>query len=419
MNKRRRKIGFVKGSVICLCMVMVGLSAGMWYSKQPVYQLQKYMRMMNQRDYSKVYDYFFEEQMPVSLSKEEVMSYMAQYAKDLGLVRLEKGKMTYKSEEKAFYEVVYCTNKGRVGQVVSVIKKQDAWEVVFPFETYDLQIDAPEGTRVCVNGREVIVDDAGEYQLKVLSGEYTVRLSYAQGIQADYVAKVKVPQVTEVESPYEMTPVSVQSPIGTVVELAGVQKKNQTGTVVFDKVLEGAYELKVFDSKGYIDPITRHLVVQKDMKPIVIKTPQLSEAGETAFKTFVGSFYEDYLASIQSGETTGLEKYLEPLTKQEIIEVFKGWFIANKKIQKAELTVELDRVEMSADGRIRANILEVVTMTNQETLENGLNKEKAYQVLLRWDTHFTIGEGGYQLETREILESVVSQKDSEGKWIQY
>ncbi|MGL4737761.1 MAG: hypothetical protein ACRCW2_09945 [Cellulosilyticaceae bacterium] len=418
MDKKQREIGFGIGGIICLCAVVV-IGGGLWYREQPVYQLQKYMSAMNQRDYSKVYDTFLSDNIPVQLSKEEVIAYMTRYGQDLGLIKLEKGKMRYTSKDKAFYEVIYCTNKGRIAQVISLVNKQDTWQVIFPFKTYTLGIEAPEGTSVRVNGREILSTHRGEYALEVLPGEYTVRMTYPNGLQADYVSKVKVPQVTQVISPYEMMPVIVEAPSGTIVELAGVQKESQNGAVVFDKVLEGAYELKVFDQKGYIEPITQQIQVKKEMAPLSVQKMSVSEQGEESFKQFIGKFYDDYLKSIRIGDSTVLEKYLDPTSQASTREEFESWFIAQKHIRKADMTIEIDELKVDPCGGVKANLLEVVTMTNVETLGSGEKREKEYQVMLRWDTRFGIGETGYQLESREIVESVVSQKDSKGNWVQY
>ncbi|MGL4345151.1 MAG: hypothetical protein ACRCTE_08140 [Cellulosilyticaceae bacterium] len=399
--------------------LIIGLGIGIRYRNQPIYSLNQYIQAMNTRDYEKVYETFLKDQVLQEYAKEDLLRYMQAYNQNIDFVKLQKGKVHYQKEGQVFYELVYVLESGNKGSVIKLTKDNGKWQIVFPYKTSSLNIKAPQGTKVYINGSLLSPQQGGELSAKLLPGEYVVRMAYPKGLQPDYVTKVKVPKVSEVVSPYTTRRVSVEAPIGTIVEMAGVQKQSMTGEVVFEQVLEGQYDVKVFDKEGYLEPMVEAVSVAKDLSPVQVGEMILSPKGETVFKQFINAFYEAYLGSIRTGDVSGLENYLLGDNKEAIETEFESWFVNHKKIVGADLTIELDSYQIDDAGGIEADLLEIVTMTNQEEGENNQIQEEKYQVMLRWQSHFVLEEGQYRLQNREIVESIVAMEDSNGNWVQY
>lgn len=419
MREKQKRISDMQYMCVLGIMLLAVVGGICFYMKQPGYQLRQYITTLNSQDYESVYEMFYKDQLILQYSRKDMIKYMNLHLKEIGFIKVEKGKMVYEDKNKAFYEVIYYTQNNNFKKVISLGKQNGEWYVVCPFETSTLRVQAPEGAQAFVNGGELKPNQLGERSIEVLEGNYTVRIVYPNQLQEDYIEKVKVPQQTEVISPYTTIPVEIIAPKGTIVELAGIQKENQVGSVRFDKVLEGNYEMKIYDQLGYMEPMIKPIVVHKGIEPIVINEMALSEQGEAAIKTFLNEFYNVYLDCIRKGNQAGLEGYINGDNKVDILEDFSGWFIDYKQITQADMTIELDALHIGSNGEILVDVLEVVNLTNKEKADAGEGRLEKYKVTLRWKTELGIGPDGYYVKNRDIQESLVAQKDNKNNWVQY
>lgn len=414
-------IGFI--ALTCILMITACCLFAM-YKKQAKYVLDLYLRAMNNRDYKTASSLIYKDEKIKGYKEEELTQFLEKYFEEKNFVKVEASKIELgenkKDTEYSFYEVKYTFSNQSVTSILSLMKIDDKWKVIFPFKVEDVHIYAPLGASVWFGQNKVINKEENKYTVpNVLPGKYVVRIAFPNEICSDYMTVINVPTETEVIIPYQTVEVSVECMSGTVVELAGEKVVNNDGFVQFDHVLEGTYPLKIYDTNGNIEAYEQYIVVSEKNRQFNIDHLNLSKIGNERLKKGIDSFYTDYLEGIKKHDSSFINQYALKDITPHIIEDFEAWFIKDKDLQTAKMDIEVKDINMNKDGILEVETLEVVQVINKETDDEGKTYEREYQVTLAWDMEFVREGEAYKLKDRTIQESLVSYKDDEGRWIAY
>ena len=140
----------------------------------------------------------------------------------------------------------------------------------------------------------------------------------------------------------------------------------------------------------------------------------LSQEGYNKISEFTNQFYQGYMQGIKKQSSDFLMQHVEEDILEQVTEEYRSWFIDYKDIQDAKVTIQVEQMQLKDTAEVKLTILEVIQMTNKEDTEL-----TEYQVVLKWDNILSILEKDYKIKERTLVESLVSYKDEEGKWVQY
>lgn len=411
---------------IGLMLISVGTSWCLFkdYKGKPSYVVNTYMRALNKKDYKLAASLFYEDERLQNFNDIEMAQYLSHYFESKGFMKMEEGRGQIGEQtgekEKAFYEVRYNFADQNVTSTLGVVKVEDQWQVVFPFKIEDVNIYTPFGSTVWFDNQQVTQKEANKYVVKnVLPGQYELRITFPNNICQDYTAAIEVPDQTEIKLPYPTVDVAIETIPGMVVELQGEKQESSKGIVNFNQVLEGNYSLKVYDNQGNFVPYEAEVVISDQNKQLAVTDMQLSKLGHERLKESIQAFYSAYIKGIQEHTSKPLEKYVVEENRHTIMESFQEWFIDYKDIQKAQIEVELEQVQVNAQGDVEAKILEIVHLTNKEQNEKEKIQEVDYKIMLNWIVQFKVQGQEYQVKDRLLKESLISYKDNNDKWVTY
>lgn len=400
------------------------------YYYSPMYAVDQYFKCLNQKQYEKLYAMLYQDETVKHFSKDDILSYYEKIYHDSNylITAGKQGKFIYKDiTEKgntikaAFCNVKYTFDtKTETGTLV-LIKENQKWKVKFPFKKESLKIYAPLGSQVYVNN--ILLEENNEHMYKeklVLPGKYMVRVTFDNPLYNEYITTVNVPETTELFLPYEMLNVSIKTYKNSIVELAGCKKKNPNGTLQFNNLLEGTYMVKVYDEYGFIEPLEEKIEVRRESKIFDITSPKLSQKGKQKLDAFLKEFYMVYKQGIIEHTADDLYKYLDYKNRLHIIDEYSSWFIDNKDIQDATVTVTVEDTKINSSGELEVIILEDVTLTNKEVDDESNESQQDYRLALKWKKTIDMtDEGAWKIENKEILGSTIACKDLEGEWTEY
>ena len=140
----------------------------------------------------------------------------------------------------------------------------------------------------------------------------------------------------------------------------------------------------------------------------------LSQEGYNKISEFTNQFYQGYMQGSKKKSSDFLMQHVEEDILEQVTEEYRSWFIDYKDIQDAKVTIQVEQMQLKDTAEVKLTILEVIQMTNKEDTEL-----TEYQVVLKWDNILSILEKDYKIKERTLVESLVSYKDEEGKWVQY
>lgn len=423
--QERYGIGFVLS--IMVLMGIIGIGVGRVYKNQPIFQVQSYIKALNERDFDLVYQYFYKDKHISNRKKQEIITCMESYFSVDNFVKIElsslKGKDYNDKRTNAkgkYFEVNYLFKDKLVASGISLVKKEDRWEVLFPFKMTDVTVDAPLGATVYFNGKRVEKGVDGEYIIKsVLPGEHKVRIELYESDYSNYEATLKVPQQKQVTIPYETLRVKIKTKKNMIVELAGEKKVNKDGTIFFDDVLEGIYEVKVIDPYGDLETWSQTVDISKANNTFEMKALDFSEKGRDNVKAYIRQFYNVYHKGIEEKSSAFLDHYVTNENKLDVKESFENWFIKNKNIKDAQLKFDIQHIDITKEGYLTMTVLEQVSLLNQEMNPRNEAIDRYYKVVMK--SHIVLEPVGksYVIVDKKIEESLVSYKDEDGKWIAY
>lgn len=388
---------------------------GYSYKMSAAYTLDQYIQSINEQNYSRTYELLYHSKEIKEFGENTIVKYIQHYFESNQLVEVSKSKVIEQKETFESYKITYEFANKVIESYIALIKEDKNWKVVFPFKVEKLKVYAPLGAEVMINNKKLIMKDEKEYlEISVLPGTYTIKISYPEGVQTDYIKSIQVPKQKEVYSPHPVQSVEVAAPINTVVELAGYSKLVKEDSVKFDNVVQGTYSLKIFDQYNNLEEYNEKIKITPKENYFKIDAVKVSPEGYVKMSQFINEFYKDYKEGILNKEIRFFEKYGEGKDLQESIQAYEAWLINNKVIKDVNIDVDIERFNLNDSNHIELKILEVIELINEEEKE-----DVEYQVVLKWENQIEIVNGEYKIKARKLVESLVSYKDNNGNWIQY
>lgn len=421
--KIKKKVLIATIALICL-LGITSVSLLRYYKNQPSYILNAYIKAINNRDYESAAVLFYEDDKLGEFKEDQLTTFLQKYFEEKGFVKMEEGRGQIGAkavdEEKAFYEVRYTFASQNITSTLSIVKEDSRWQVVFPFRIEDVNIYTPLGSSVWFNNQVITDKEENKYTVKnVLPGSYVVRIAFPNEIRGDYVVNINVPTETEVIIPYETVEVNIASIEGTVVELGGEKQANKEGSVSFKNVLEGTYPLKIYDAYGNIETYEKSITVSNKKRQFTMDNFSLSDRGSKRLNKSINNFYQAYIEGIKKADSQFLKSYTTSDYRQKIVDEFEEWFVKEKVIKNAQIEIELEEIKLTKEGNVEVKVLEIVNLVNQELGEDNKTKNVDYQIVLKCIMTLKQDGENYQLQDRNLQESLVSYKDEQGKWIAY
>lgn len=411
MNKIKKEFMY---SLVVIGILLLSM-CGYVYKTSAAYTLDQYIQSINEKNYSKTYELLYQSKEMKDFGQDTILKYMQNYFETNQLVEISKLEVREQKETFESYKITYQFANNLIESSVGLIKEDKNWKVIFPFKIEKLKVYAPLGAEVMVNNKKMIMKDEKEYlEMSVLPGTYTIKISYPEGVQADYIKSIQVPKQKEVHSPYPVQSVEVAAPINTVVELAGYSKLVEEDSVQFNNVVEGMYNLKIFDQYNNLEEYNEQVKIASGVNQFKIDAVKVSSEGYAKMSQFINEFYKDYKKGILNKDSTFFGEYGEITDLQESIKAYEEWLINNKMIKDASIDVNIERFNLNESNHIELKILEVIELINEEEKE-----DVEYQVVLKWENQIEIVNGEYKIKARKLVESLVSCKDNNGNWIQY
>ncbi|MGL6173643.1 MAG: hypothetical protein ACRC1P_03455 [Cellulosilyticaceae bacterium] len=411
MNKVKKEFMY---SLVVIGVLLLSM-CGYMYKTSATYTLDQYIQSINEKNYSKTYELLYQSKEMQDFGQDTILKYIQHYFESNQLIEMSKIKVMEQKETFQSYKITYQFANNLIESSIGLIKEDENWKVMFPFKIEKLKVYAPLGAEVMVNNKKLIMKDEKEYlEMSVLPGKYTIKISYPEGVQTDYITSIQVPKQREVHSPYPVQSVEVAAPINTSVELAGCSKLVEEESVQFDNIVEGTYSLKIFDQYNNLEEYNEQVNITSETNHFKIDAVKVSSEGYTKMSQFINEFYKDYKKGILNKDSTFFKEYGEITDLKESIKAYEEWLINNKMIKDAKIDVNIEKFNLNDSNHIDLKVLEVIELINEEEKET-----VEYQVVLKWENQIEIVNGEYKIKERKLVESLVSYKDNNGNWIQY
>ena len=300
-------------------------------------------------------------------------------------------------------------------------KEGKRWSVEFPYELESIYVFAPMGSRVYIDGKQVIESNQEEkVQVKnILPGDHTIMIGYYNNTYPSFVQTICVPEETTVHSPYRTYEVKISAPYDTWVKLGSVQKYNSNGSVIFTNVTQGEYPTSLYMHDGKLRVFHQMTEVSEEKVNINFNNIKASKVSESNVDKFFTEFNKKYEKGITDGDANFLHDFIVDEKSGEIISDFKMWYVDHKDIKEAYSLMNIRDIYLISGKELKVSVLEIVYLTNIEKNSKGEDIEQEYRVAIEWEYRIYNDNSKWQIISREILQSIVAYKDEGGKWIQY
>lgn len=430
LSDKSSNVYIVKLLTILIGIAVVWTSISLYfYYTGPQFTIDTYMTYVARQDYEKVYELLDIEQLNNLYGKEEIIAYYKRiYEVQNHLLKLVRNSKPIIKKPgspdtsiTAFSNIKYVFSDNEHTAPLYLVKRADKWMIRFPFELSAVKIYAPIGSTVYLDGNPISIYNQEAYTAEnVLPGQYLVQIEFPGHMYNTYRKTIVVPEEKEVLVPYNTLNVEIATIRNMIIELEGVKKKSDGGIAIFNNVLEGNYHLRIYSPNNDIEPIEMPVHIHKDKRLFSCFDVTLSETGKNKLSSFTNDFYKSYIKDIKNRQCLDLLNHLNKETNNDFIKNFKDWFIENKTIQDAKMSVQQSNTSIDQLGFIHTDLLETIELTNRE-FDEYENREinKQYRLILEWETIIDMSEGDWKIIDRKIKQSLVSYKDFDGKWVQY
>ena len=414
-----------QGSIITILLIVILTGIGgvtvksiYQYYRGPEYKIDCYIGYLNQREYDKIYSLLSKASTKEIGGRKEIQEYYKKiYERENKLVSVEKigcNKMSYKLK--------YQYAKGVTKDWVTVTKEKGSWKINFPFETNEVEVFAPLGSKVYLDSKLFTYNRVtGKYELNhILPGTYLLKVAFQKSDYTDYYKAIQIPEEKSYEVPYETACIKINCAPNLKVSVDQFTKYSRGKKVEFNDLLLADYKVKVEDEKGYFETQEKNISVLKGTNNFAFKDFKLTQKGKEKLNEFIEAFYNEYIDAISSHSKQKLGSYFAGTHKQEQLNLFSEWYIDKKDIEQVKLNLHVGESRVDEMGRIHTLIRETAELYNKE-YDAIINQEviRCYKVILDYETTINVLEADWKVTERKILQSLVSVQDQEGKWVQY
>lgn len=366
------------------------------YTNSPKISAYGYVFAHNRHQFEKAYSYFNQDAIEKKFSKEEIITVLEEQAiknghitsKDLGMVRDSKTKK---------------------------------WYVKFPYSLQNIYIAAPVGARVSIDNKKEVQKVVGKGVLfkEMLPGKYTISIAYYDQMYPTFMQTIDLPQENKVVSPYRTYDISVIAPPGTWVKLGPVTRHNTSGEVIFENILPGQYDISIITQDKEIVLFSKKLQIEPGNLNVHMDKIKASQELKDHMITFFKDFNGAYKEGIIDQDASFLYKFLGGKINEDLISDFKMWYIDKKDIKDAKSLMEVRDVYPLTGNQVEASVLETVYLTNLEKDGGGQSLEQVYRVVIEWRYKLLREDSRWQIQEREIVQSIVAYKNEKGSWVKY
>ena len=386
------------------------------YCTSAEYIAEKYVKALVNKDYKEIYK-LLEKTSIEAVDGEKALS---DYYKKIYDVQNQLIGAKITSYYGQCYEVQYDYYGRQETGKIELVKKDDKWQVIFPFKSYKLEIFGPSECQVMLDGEVLACKEKSCYLKEdLLPGQYMLQVKLPLNGHKDYYKMINIPEETSLILPYETGAIKVVAAPGLAITLEKSHTVSTSKVTLFSEMLVGDYEVVVSDQRGNIEAQCKETTIQKGLQETTFDTYTLSSKGKTAKDAFFDSFYKAYEQGIKMHDSTTIEGFLKKQPDQRVEKAFNAWYIDKKDIGNVSFEVKYKTYYLDEAAKLHQIVTETAELENHETNEAGEAISRNYRVVVTWDTIVNILQDEWQIENRNVLESVVAIQDSEGRWVQY
>lgn len=394
MKKENRKIRKFSLWLTVLAGVMtIAISI---YNYHPKIDAYRYALAYNKKDFEKVYSFYKKESIIDKFTKEQIISVLE-----------EQSKINEKIKFKD----------------VTMIKDQETnkWFVKFPYSLQSIYIFTPTGATVYVDNKKIAKDIVGKgiEVREMLPGKHQVKIEYYNNMYPPFTRQIDVPKEQKVESPYETQNAVIVAPLGTWVKLGNITQENLGKEVLFQNILPGQYDMSIYMGDKDIEVFSQKIQIDKETNRVHVGDIKGNEKVREDLEVFFGEFNKAYKEGIIKRDSLFLHKFLTDKINEDVISDFNMWYLDNKDIKDAKSLMEVRDIYPISGTELKASVLETVYLVNQEKNEVDEEINQQYRVVIEWDYKLKRSNSTWKIVGREIRQSIVAYKNTEGKWIKY
>ena len=386
------------------------------YYASSEYIAYSYVKGLVQKDYEKIYDLLDKTSTSrVGSSKEVIDYYKKIYDREKMLVDV-KMVSTYGNA----YRLQYMYKTGQELGNIQIVKDGNKWRVVFPFEFNDVEVFAPNGCEIYVDGQKLKSTSNGKYVGEhILPGTYMLQVNMPLTEYENYYKMIHIPEDTTIVLPYETGAVKIHTAPGLKINMGPFERiSNQKYTLMSD-LLVGDYTISVADPNGWLKTQYIKTSIKKGVNDYYLEDYTLTLAGETKCENFWEAFYNKYIEGIEKHQTVTIKDYVNEKNQKKVIGDYFDWYINKKDICDAEFSYKCGEKYIDDTGKLHQEVVETAVLYNNEINDEGEAVVRVYKLNITWQVVVRIQASDWLIETRDVKESIVAVKDQEGKWVQY
>lgn len=326
-------------------------------------------------------------------------------------------------KEQISIPIEYISSDNKIKDRLNMIrhKEEKKWTVEFPYELESVYVFAPMGSRVYIDGKEIIESNQEEkVEIKnILPGDHTIIIDFYNNIYPSFVQTICVPEETQVYSPYKTYEVEILAPKDTWVKLGSGKKYNFKGSLIFANVIQGEYPTSIYMNNGKLRVYSQMIEVREGKENINLTHIKANKVSGSDVDIFFQEFNEQYEKGIINGNEKFLHDFILDKNSGEIISDFKMWYVDHKNIKEVHSLMNIRDIYVITGKELKISVLEIVYLTNIEKDSEGESIDQEYRVAIEWEYRILKDNSKWKIINREILQSTVAYKDEEGRWIQY
>ena len=422
--------------IILLWLVLGMIIVRMIYSMRTYYSsadyaATRYVRALMKKDYKQIYSVLEKSSLEAVGGEKEVAAYYKKIYECQN--KLVDARIT--SYAGQTYEIQYQYVGRQEKGKLELVNKENKWLVVFPFESYKLEVFGPSECKIYVDGEQLKSEQLKSEQLKseqlksekkscyikenLLPGNYMLQVKLPLKEYKDFYKMINIPKETSLILPYETGTIKIHTAPGLEISMAKSHAVSSSKATLFGDMLVGDYEVQVSDQRGFIKEQKQSITLEEGVKELTFKAYQLSSKGENEKKSFFDDFYKAYEAAITAHDSTRIEGYLQDQPDKRLETAFSDWYIDKKNIHHVEFETAYKDYYLDEMAKLHQIVTETAILDNEETNEVGEKEIRSYRVVVTWDTTVNILQEHWKIQDRRVVESMVAFKDSEGRWVQY